>query len=908
MKINADNIKSSRNITILSIAVFMSIVLILLSSTFYINTCISKEEKANHDRNTYRQLGIDLADASDYLTSEVRLFSITHDITHLYNYWNEIYVTKTRDNAIERFEKESPAEAEISFLKEAKKYSDLLINTETYSMKLAIMSEGWTEEDFKYDNDLYNYVSMVMQCAFFDTEDKSEMKEKAILMLYDENYDYYKNHIMGAINSFQEIMNIRLDNDVAKTKNGTQTATIVLVFSSCFTMLAIGGIFIIFHKLYITPVKKYTESIYKREKDKKSSVVSDLNVNKMAVKVIPEGAKEVKALGAVFNKLIDTVHSELFQRRKAEEDMRRERNQAEISNRSKSVFMAQMSHEMRTSLNAVSGYSELLSQTELNEKQRLYVDGIYYSSDVLLGVVNDILDYTKFESRYMKIEKIDFDFFKLLSEVYSVMKNQADRKNLYLIFNQDNALPQILIGDSLKLRQVLINLIGNALKFTEDGGVTVNIQLKNYNENKCIIYFEVRDTGIGMEEKTLQSVFRPYIQSSSSTSRQFGGTGLGLPICQQIVTALSNGKSKIEVKSKVGEGSVFYFSLEFSVSSKKSVDTVDSKPTYKNEKVLVTDDNEVNVKIHREILANCGLEVYTAYSGHEALEILKKENDIHLIFMDVRMPDMDGFETVSQIRQLEHYKTVPVIALTADSIYDFDKKSESVGITDYLPKPFKVNRLYSILQKYIPSYQEQRVATSEYKMEHEFFDYSYCCKNLGLSQNDFHGILEGLINSNSSDCIKIRNFISEKNFESAKTLLHTLKGISGSIGCHKLSLSSGKLMEQLKNECYDELENFEDIFRKTFDSIREYMKSEQKDNSSMVSVPLDFDIKKVLTEIKELSGKNDVSAIEIFNKNCNMIKTVIDEEKFNNLKRLCNRFDFKGIIVCIDRELEKCIE
>lgn len=338
MRINMDNIKSGKNITFLSIAVFMLVVLILILSTFYINSCINQEEKANYARNTYRQLGLDLADASDYLTTEVRLFAVTHDIKHLYNYWNEIYVTKTRDKAIETFEKESPAEEEISFLKKAKKYSDLLVNTETYSMKLVIMSEDLTADDFKYDSELYNYVSRVMQYDIKDTVAKADVKEKAILILYDENYDYYKNHITGAINSFQKMMNDRLDDDVAKTKSGTQTATIILVVSSCFAILAIGGIFIIFHKLYINPVKKYTESIYREKNNNKSKFISDLNVNKMAVKMTPDGAKEVKELGIVFNRLIDTVHSELFQRRKADENMRRERNRAKTSNRSKSVL------------------------------------------------------------------------------------------------------------------------------------------------------------------------------------------------------------------------------------------------------------------------------------------------------------------------------------------------------------------------------------------------------------------------------------------------------------------------------------------------------------------------------------------------------------------------------------------
>ncbi|MDD6490579.1 MAG: response regulator [Clostridia bacterium] len=907
MSINTDNIKSGKNITFLSIAVFMLVVLILILSTFYINNCINEEEKANYDRNTYRQLGLDLADASDYLTSEVRLFSITHDIQHLYNYWNEIYVTKTRDKAIETFEKESPVEEEISFLKEAKKYSDLLIKTETYSMKLAIMGEGWTADNFRYDSELYNYVSKVMQYDIKENVNKADMKEKAILILYDENYDYYKNHITGAINSFQKIMNDRLDNDVAKTKSGTQTATIILVVSSCFTMFAIGGIFIIFHKLYINPIKKYTESIYRSKNNNKSKFISDLNVNKMAVKMIPDGAKEVKELGIVFNRLIDTVHSELFQRRKAEENMRRERNRAKTSNRSKSVFMAQMSHEMRTSLNAVSGYSELLLQTELNEKQNSYVNGIYYSVDVLLGVVNDILDYTKFESHYMKTEKTDFDFPKLLSEVYSVMKNQADRKNLYLVFNKDSELPEMLVGDSLKLRQVLINLISNAVKFTSDGGVTVNIRLKSIDKDKCTIYFEVRDTGTGMDEKALQSVFRPYIQSGSS-SGEFKGTGLGLPICQQIVSALSGGKSKIEVESQVGKGSVFYFSLEFFISTKSPVNTITLKPTYKNEKVLVTDDNEVNVQIHKEILANCGLEVFTAYSGNEALEILRKEKNIKLIFMDVRMPDMDGFETVKKIRQTENYKTVPVIALTADVIHDFDKKAAETGMTDYLTKPFKVNRLYSILQKYLPNYQTSKTVKTEYENKEDFFDSSYCCENSGLSQKEFYAVLNGFIECNGDDCTKIRSFISTGDFNSAENIVHTLKGISGSIGCQKLSLSSQKLMEQLRNKNYDEFKNFEEIFNKTLESIKNYMQSEKQADKAIVSLPPDFNIKEVFAEIKKLSEKNDVSAIELFNENIDMIKMLTDRETFDNLKKSCDSFDFKGIIGYINRGNEKCTE
>lgn len=887
----------------------MLVALILLSSALYINECINEEEKANQNKNTYRQLGVDIQNASDYLTSEVRLFAVTHEISHLYNYWNEIYITKTRDNAIERFEKESPAEEEITFLKKAKEYSDTLVNTETHSMKLVMLNEGWTAENFKYDDTLYSYVSKIMEYDISDTENPSEMKEKAILMLYDENYDYYKTNITNSIGTFQTLMNSRLDDDVAKAKNGTQTATVILVISAGFTMLAIGGILIIFNKLYVKPVKNYTESIYKREDNKNSEFISDLNVNKLAVKVIPNGAKEVKELGTVLNKLIDAVHSELSQRRKTEENMRSERNRAELSNRSKSVFIAQMSHEMRTSLNAVSGYSELLSQTELTEKQNSYVEGIYYSADVLLELVNDVLDYTKLESGYMKIENNDFDLLRLLAEVYSIMKNQADMKNIYLTFNQDASLPRLLVGDSLRLRQVLINLVSNAIKFTKQGGVTVNIKPTGFDGNKCTIYFEVCDTGTGIEEKALKSVFQPYVQSGGTASERFGGTGLGLPICQQIITTMSNGKSEIKVKSKLGKGSVFYFSLEFPISSKKVLeDTVVSKPSYKNEKVLVTDDNEVNVQIHSEILANCGLDVFSAYSGKDALKILQKENDIKLIFMDIRMPDMDGFETAQKIRQLEKYKDTPIIALTADSISDTEGEFEKSGITDYLPKPFKVTRLYSVLKKYLPNSENQAIIKYEQKTKDDIFDCSYCCENLGLKHSDFCGILKGFVDVNSGDCKKIKDFIAEKDFKSAETLAHGLKGISGSIGCNKLSISSKVLMEQLKNHSYDELANFEDIFEKTISTIKKYLKSQITENKADITIPQDFDKVKLLTQIKELSEKNNIDAIELFNKNRDILKMTTDKETFDNLEKLCNSFDFKGIMVCIDKELDLCTE
>lgn len=812
--------RSSKNIAIFSVVSFLLVLIVFLTSAVFMNVSIYNQEEAYENLNTYRQLGNDLADTSDYLTKEARLFAVTHDISHLNNYWIEVRETKTRDYVIEMFEQSNLSEEEKGYLKAAKQYSDELIEVETLSMKLILLSDEKTSNDFSYDARLADYVSDVLNYELPNTYRKlsrSAMASNAISILYDDNYENYKESIMSPIEFFQSIINAHLENEVKKALNGTGVATVLLLVSSTFTLVAIGILLLIFYKMYLVPVVNYTKSIN--------------HVYAPSVKVEPQGALEMIDFGKAFNRLSDNVYSELNNRKRAEENMRLAKNEAIVANRAKSIFLASMSHELRLPLNAINGYTELLMETPLSEKQSSYVLGLRSSTDYLLGTINNILDYSKFESGKMIIDRSDFRLKTLLDEVSSVIGNLSRQKNLHYELNCDDAIPPVLNGDSLRLGQLLVNIANNAVKFTEKGGVKIDVELVSSKKDYCVIRFTVTDTGIGIDSKSVDSIFNAFVQQDASVARKYGGTGLGLSICRQIVNCWSDGEEKITVKSKVGQGSSFSFKLPFGVSDKQIEEETVEKPMYSGEKILIVDDSEINIHVECEMLANCGLNVITANNGRTAVQKMQDNPDIRLVFMDIRMPDMDGYEATERIHKLDSHRSTAVIALTGDVMPETEEKVKKCGMTDYIRKPFRKSNLYYILRKHLKGYSNQESKNLSVETGYsEYFDAAALYVKIGKNYDVFLSIIKMFLDEYG--CIEktITKLQDDSDFKQAYGIIHKLKGSSGSICCEKLFKQCDEFADTLRCRSFDGADKFLSVFRKTYSEIREtYTMTQNKD-------------------------------------------------------------------------------
>lgn len=385
------------------------------------------------------------------------------------------------------------------------------------------------------------------------------------------------------------------------------------------------------------------------------------------------------------------------------------RDKAEAATHTKSLFLASMSHEIRTPLNGIIGMANILKDTLLTKEQQEYLDIINISGNNLLAIINDILDFSKIESGQVELEYISFDLYNEVDEIIKLLTLKANEKRLDLRIEIAQQVPQFVIGDSLRLKQILINLLNNAIKFTPSGSVTLKIaklhqnpKERGDNSKRVKLIFRVIDTGIGISEEGKKRLFRAFSQTESSISRKYGGTGLGLAISKNL-SKMMNGE--IGVESEEGKGSKFWFTAEFEISDAIASDSGDTglreQTSKETLKILLVEDNLINQKVALFNLNKQGHHVDVAENGKIALEMFKN-NHYDLILMDVLMPVMDGIEATHKIREYEQntevQKPIQIIAMTANALKGEREKMIAEGMNDYISKPFKPEDLMKMLK------------------------------------------------------------------------------------------------------------------------------------------------------------------------------------------------------------------
>ena len=398
---------------------------------------------------------------------------------------------------------------------------------------------------------------------------------------------------------------------------------------------------------------------------------------------------------------------DVTEQKQKEQELMQAKQQAEDLAKTKEDFLSNMSHEIRTPLNAVNGMTHLLMQENPRKDQMDYLNTLKFSAENLLVLINDILDFSKIEAGKIAFESIDFSLRNLAENIKQSLEYKLEEKDVQIKTVISPEVPEVLIGDPVRLGQILNNLIGNAIKFTDKGHVQVQVEVEKLSSEDVQLHFSVSDTGIGIPEDKLDSIFESFTQASTETTRRYGGTGLGLAITQRLLELM---ESQIQVESKVGVGSDFSFSLKLKRSASLKVENNGNETgvvsyaslEQHNYQVLVVEDNRINQMVARKFLHKWGLSTTFADNGKMALERMEDQR-FDLILMDLQMPEMDGYETTRQIRGMSdnYFKQVPIVALTASAMSDVCDHVLEIGMNDYISKPFVPADLYTKVSRYL---------------------------------------------------------------------------------------------------------------------------------------------------------------------------------------------------------------
>lgn len=596
---------------------------------------------------------------------------------------------------------------------------------------------------------------------------------------------------------------------------------------------------------------------------------------------------------------------------------------AEAANLAKGLFLANMSHEIRTPMNAIIGMSHLAIRSDPTPRQLNYLIKIQAAGEHLLGIINDILDFSKIESGKLAIEKSEFVLDHLLHTVAGFLNEKAGDKGLELIFDICPDVPGTLIGDSLRISQILLNYGSNAIKFSDKGEIRISVQVLERAEENVLLHFAVRDRGIGLTKEQQQQLFQSFQQADMSTTRKYGGTGLGLAISRRLAELMGG---EAGVKSEAGEGSTFWFTATLGVSLEQKglperhpdifavsedENALEEKlATISGARVLLVEDNEINREVAVGLLTEAGLLVDIAENGQVAVErVCLAEYD--LVLMDIQMPVMDGLTATAQIRKNRDWATLPIVAMTANAMQQDRAASLAAGMNDHIAKPIEPSILWSTLLKWIkprhtPFFAvraDQMTSSPDVELSDEICGIDL---SLGLSRvlgkkSLYLSILRKFVAGHGDAAQKIRIALDAGDIESAERQAHTIKGVSGMIGAILLQ-SCAEDLEGAIRDRYDRemvevrLQHFERRLNELTASLDAKLSPEPLFRS--VTVEMDK-LDPVCRRLLYLLKNDDAATSDLFETNASLLHAAFPQE-FSGIQAAIRRFDFETAIAGLE--------
>ncbi|MEO5330381.1 MAG: CHASE domain-containing protein [Magnetococcus sp. YQC-5] len=572
--------------------------------------------------------------------------------------------------------------------------------------------------------------------------------------------------------------------------------------------------------------------------------------------------------------------SDITLQKKNETELKQAKEDAEAGARVKAAFIANMSHEIRTPMNAVIGFAEVVMQdASLNADTRKYIKIIFSSAKALLGIINDILDVTKLESGKFTLETVCFHLPNALEEAMRTMEHRAAEKNLAIRIEYDPSLPLRWMGDPIRLRQVILNLVGNAIKFTEKGGVTVSVRP---GEEGGVLHFLVQDSGIGMTPEQVEKVFEAFSQADASTTRRFGGTGLGTTISKQIVEMMGG---RIWVESEWGHGSVFHFTARLPYATQQDGCLYEEGEVVAEDylsprlfRILLAEDIEANATLAMLRLKQQGHEVFWAKNGREAVDAWS-QGSFDLILMDVMMPELDGLEATKAIRAMEQESGshIPILALTASVMREEKENSLAAGMDGVEAKPIDFNRLLFTLEQIVPAGMGRpNTNQSSGVKARAFVDFSRLDGILdhGSALKTWKDpivyakALHSFANTRSNDVEQMRRLLAEHpdSAAPARAVAHALKGVAGNLAMHRIALLATGIEADLKANHREavrfKLEELQPLLEEAIGAIAS-LESVVHDPSFKAIQPIDVDgLKMIVTELSDALDSLNPDVVE----------------------------------------------